>query len=352
MSSPSELRERFKWLMMNFPETAVEEPLRSRRFEGIRELTRQPLYAIPSSILECLNGRLPKFLTKTELEKERRFSTYCESSFSLGLFRGKFIRHLTLSRLAPCPIDEVIFRQLGLDPQKSLEAKEQLFRSQAESFKPFAVQLEGYMGWMMTDPRFIQERDALRNKWGKGNYSFSFPNSNGVASIFKLPRDRPPYKPNPFQELASDFAFFYKRWQLSQLITWDLPQPIGANIGGPAWLGKLVGVEESPALQLSPILRFPARCPLKELMRGRLDEHLAEWKKVLDQRHPKHYGFDRFGRIFHLHFYRNIVLGSRYGDRFHRQKEALDAVFSGYFEDRNDQNVKRLRQWTDKQLKV
>jgi hypothetical protein len=150
--------------------------------------------------------------------------------------------------------------------------------------------------------------------------------------------------------MAHDFAAFYDRWDLSALMTWDLPQPKGGNFGCPASLGTLSGVEDSPTVQLPRTLRLPARFPLDGLLNRAVDDHLADWQAVVEQRHPGKLNYGRLQRVFRLHFLRNIVLRSGYGDRFPRRVGLLDQVFAEYFDDDNEETVRKLRLWIDRRL--
>jgi hypothetical protein len=47
----------------------------------------------------------------------------------------------------------------------------------------------------------------------------------------------------------------------------------------------------------------------------------------------------------------NVILGSRYGERFHRHTKQLDHLFVEYFGDCNEQSVSKLRQGIARRLK-
>ncbi len=81
--------------------------------------------------------------------------------------------------------------------------------------------------------------------------------------------------------------------------TWDLPNPIGENIGGPAAIGRLAGVEHSRTVQLPSTLRIPNKAPVQLIHRyfGPL-LHLAEWEAVQELRHPDGLSYQRLRRIF------------------------------------------------------
>ena len=350
--SSSELLDRFVLLMTWIPDVSVKLQRGFTVPHAIRDLSVEPIYAIPQRILDHLKSRLPEFLTVSELANERRFTEYCRSVYALGIYCGIFVHHSVLTNETAHIVEEDIFHELGWGQYATSAALNQSIKVAAERSFPVEQQLEGYRGWLLTDPLFLEERDVLKSKW---NATISrigiFPTLAPIRQIESL-SSQDSMNSVDATVLVAEFTAFYRRWQLSQLATWDLPQPIGANLGCPASIGKSIGVEDSPTIQLPPTIRLPARFPTSELIQGHPKDHLAGWKSVLDCRHPQNYGIERFGRIFQLHFYRNIVLASRYGDRFKRQQGALDTVFRHFFGDKSDDSVRPLRQWIDRRLKT
>jgi len=148
-------------------------------------------------------------------------------------------------------------------------------------------------------------------------------------------------------EIAVEFGAFCERWQLTGMVTWDLPQPRGANLGGPAAMGSLMGLADRPTIELPTTLKLPVRYPLRDMIHSQPDGNLAEWQAVMEQRHPSHFNYARWRRVFQLHFYRNICLASRYADRFPRRVAAIDWAFADYLGDASDESVRKLRRWID-----
>jgi hypothetical protein len=152
--------------------------------------------------------------------------------------------------------------------------------------------------------------------------------------------------------LTVDFQAFYDRWHLRALTTWDLPEPRAAVVGVAGMLNELNHVSDYPTIQLPPFIRLPLRYPLHKLLHGDLGPHLAEWEAVQDQEHPGGLNYARWRRIFYLHVLRNVMLASRYRDRFHRRAGLLDEVFTDYLSQTcgktTVQSIGKLRQWIDR----
>jgi hypothetical protein len=216
--------------------------------------------------------------------------------------------------------------------------------------RPVVERLEAYLGWLVTLPEFLAERDALRTKWERATEHM-----DGIpqfrVDVYMLHTQIPADAGYTKDEIIADFTAFYERWQLSGLVTWDLPQPIGANIGCTADVGPSIGVDESPVVQLPSTLRLPARYPLREILSPALEPHLSDWQAVLDQRHPSKFNYGRWSRILHLHFLRNIALTSAYGERLRRCTNGIDWAFADYFGDESDESVRKARLWINRRLR-
>jgi hypothetical protein len=214
---------------------------------------------------------------------------------------------------------------------------------------PLKEQLEGYMGWLVINPVFQAERNELRHKWDdavarrRGLPLYSVDQN---LELLVAPEDVD-YDRNA---MAADFISFYRRWNLTTLTTWDLPQPVGFNLGGPAAAERFMGIENSAAIQLPPTVRLPARSPVRDIVHTAPEDHLTEWKDVLAQKHQSHFSFTRWRRVLHLHFFRNVILASGYPDRLHRRAEALDWAFADYFQDDSEESVRKQRQWLEHRL--
>ena len=338
-----------------FPDGGALARLSEADAHRLRPLTAEPLYAIPEGLLDLLAGRIPGWLAPVELERERRLSRLCRAFGAVAVFYGRPVSHLLFGRPAPPVIDDDSFREMGWDRflSGSAAVRQSLARA-GELSEPVFERLEAYLGWLMTCPTFLAERDALRARWRDAVDALGFipPLASGRDLSVLAPRATAAADaPDAPDGLAAELAAFYDRWQLMALTTWDLPQPRGANIGGPAVAGALAGVADSPAVQLPPTLRLPARYPLRNVLSGRPAAHLAEWEAVLEQRHPSRFNHVRWRRVLHLHFLRNVVLAGGYRDRFRRRAGPLDEVFAAYFGESDAEGTRKLRLWVDRHLR-
>jgi hypothetical protein len=188
------------------------------------------------------------------------------------------------------------------------------------------------VGWLLTYPMFLSERNQLRSRWEAVIQS--------LGSIPAYPvraESIPPALPmlggsDCLDEFLRDFNEFYGRWQLRRLVTWDLPEPLGANLSGYEVPNNFPPTVSRLTLEVPSTLRLPAHYPirarLEEIQRAQNPEHLQPWLDVQDQQGENGLRHRRFGTLFYLAYYRDIVLASRYHDRFPGNVEKLDQAFA------------------------
>jgi hypothetical protein len=309
------------------------------------------LYVLPSPLTEHLRQRLPDLFTGQELSFELELHQLCSSYGCMGVMHGRPIQYYLLASLPA--LSPELFSRLGRDQSGTSEKAHLAIGSASELLNAVRHRLAAYVGWLITDPRFLAERDELRARWG--------PLIRELGAI-------PPYpvqvkegtalghQPGGTRDVTSEFVAqlnaIYDRWELQRFATWDLPEPRGAQFSGQ----KLPETIPTPSTQLtfqhSPILRPPAEFSLQkmaqEIQRQSTPDHLKGWLAVQDQKAPGGLSYGRFYDILRLTYYRDTVLASRYGDRFRGKVTALDEVFADFLGSRGADSVKKLRLQADK----
>jgi hypothetical protein len=111
-------------------------------------------------------------------------------------------------------------KHLNLSHQERLEAR-QLVRATTEQ----QHRLKGYVGWLLTEPAFIQETAEL----DASSQAFSAEE----LPLFPLGRYEMKAEPSPHLAINGKVADFLDRWGLTQLATWDLPEPQGPLLPNP-----------------------------------------------------------------------------------------------------------------------
>jgi hypothetical protein len=203
-----------------------------------------------------------------------------------------------------------------------------------------------YRGWLVSTSHYLADLAALRRRW-----------SGVIAQLGGFPGwpvrlAAGPAGPKPqgasdiTDAFVSDFATFYDNWELQTLLTWDLPLPRGANLSGVSWPASVAVPPSAVALHVSAALSLPSDYPLHEIVReaqaARGGEHLAGWRRLQARADKGDVGYLRLRRMFLVHFYRDVALASRYGERYAGNVEALDRAM-GHFLGVGEDSVKKLR---------
>jgi hypothetical protein len=317
-------------------------------FDVLGPLTAEPVYAIPEELIDGLDNRRRRWLDAAELALERRFLRFCRGC--VGIFHGRFLQHRYLGQCQHQLVTEEHYRDLGWHHYLTFQRLQESLNFGQNIEETVRQQQEAYLGWLITYPTFLTERNDLRVRWQAAVNQLGFIPSNPVDLRVEQATSLLDTFNFDDDELVADFSAFYQRWQLTGLVTWDLPEPVGANLGAPASVGRFIGVENRPAVQLPPTVHLPSSNSLHDLVQSPLEGHLAEWQMVLNETHPSGFGFDRWQRVFRFHFLRNIVLSGSYEARFRRRAGELDWVFAELFGDQSDESCRRIRLWINRQL--
>jgi len=311
---------------------------------GLPHLQLDPLYAIPEKLLDAILRHCRGWIRPYEEGFERDLTALCLKHHWVGTFRGNGVVHF-ISQVPNSPDFQ--------DPAFACFATPAL----AKHYFDFALQMSdvvhklrvAYLGWLLTSAQFQGEIYQLKERW---NAVFSeceyvrYP-----APLSRSPEEGSPHASSTMDRVPpgardvtdlfrQDFDSFFDRWKLLRLATWDLPEPAGGNIGGPAEVSRLCHVDREPSFQMSSNLQLPARSPLRKALedaqKANRASHLAEWSAICEQRHQQDLRYVRFQHIFYLHFYRNVVLASRYSDRFKDHVGELDRAFGEFLGIRPD----------------
>lgn len=201
--------------------------------------------------------------------------------------------------------------------------------------KPYRVAMRGYVGWLLTNRQFLDDRDQLFQKWPDHLAKHGIPQS-GPTTFGGVPhRDMfRPVRDKTMLDFLNDFAAFYARWRLQHLNTRELPEPLALQIPLVTPLALLTHMEAgSVSLYQPDTMPVPPRDQLRHALDdvrvARENDHLREWIKIVRHERHSNWALDAYGDIFALHHYRTVLL-QRHAEVFSRRLGKLDEAFAGF----------------------
>ncbi len=296
-------------------------------YTGLSLSQFNPLYAMPHDLLKEIVIGLPDLLSPDELKFERALTTFGTRHRCLGIVDDTLIRH---SILMPTPMPKIsreMFEKLGWSAVMTLDQANSSLDVATERLDPLREQAQGYLGWLMTNPQFLAEVKSLRihrdRRWARRSF-----------------------QPQPSEKREDKvLRSFLDRWKLSGFSSWDLPIPQGPNFTGIHLPGHDEPGDDSVHLDLPITAPLHARNPVRQIIEEARQQatppHLSQWLKTL-QRSGNGKGPTHYQRTLQLHFYRNIVFGSRYAARLARRVEKMDKVLAEFIGLGVDE-IKKLR---------
>jgi hypothetical protein len=288
------------------------------------------VYGVPGDLLDALAEDVPDLFdfNKDALSFEYRLADFFQQHYSVGLVHGRLIRSSLFEERAPLTISSEDFHALGWEQFGLTQQKANHLCSELESRSAqFHEQAVAYAGWLVTNPQFLNEVTAIRE--GKRELLT-------MASDFETAI-----------KLDPEMNAFCAKWQLAGMASWDLPEPQGPNLAGIRLPESARRGDEQVNLELPLTMRLPARVPIRDIVAEirvqAASPHLAEWQEILDRSKGRSGpGESQFATILQIQFFRNIVLESRYGERFSGRVQALDRAFSRFVGLEED-SIKKLR---------
>jgi hypothetical protein len=196
-----------------------------------RLLRHNPLYGLTEPVIDHLergrHGR-PPLLDSRAARAERALNDLCRRSHAVGFLDGLPIDYPFLAPPRPLP-SEGEMTALGWPPAVCQDIPQLAQRSEGAS-----VRLKGYAGWLLTEPRFLEECRRLDQLW------CALPDADRPRfplwrGQFRpdLPEGHRPTASEAGSAFAREFLVSCERWGLAGMASWDLPHPQGALFTNP-----------------------------------------------------------------------------------------------------------------------
>ncbi|MBI5764299.1 MAG: hypothetical protein HZA51_12325 [Planctomycetes bacterium] len=324
-----------------------------QRFPHINWDATKPYYAVPAALLQALDRVFGKKCPPNiSFDFEAAFADLCKKSNCIGFWFGQPLifeylgesvipfepiphdliaewhkqNTIASEKEGPPPSEESLRSKIGTTEQAMGEVE---IRRQA-----IFSRLQGYLGWLMTNKTFIDERDELRRKWenrimkDRAIPTLLIPHSSESLESFGVKKADVTQS-----EMYESFRTFYQRWCLQGFCTWDLPVPVGPQIPALlknqwdqlAQMGNYLFLPHSLIVIGEMGLEPMAKSLLEHLAPG----HLQEWRRQSLKLKRKPLGSARLGRLFRLNFYWEL-LKSRVGGNLKGNIGRLEEVLGQF----------------------
>jgi hypothetical protein len=285
-------------------------------------------FTLPRSLWDDVYRRIGEHAFDDDaVQLEDCLASLCgDHSTNAGLFRGRAFPYHHFHR---APSYRVSAAEMGWEiNQAKLDRQLRLLDDRANGLARTA---RGYLGWLLTNPRFLDEHDTLLNseariieRWAMENFGMPTP-PVGFGTATRAEKSQ-------FTAANPRFVEFYCRWRLQKLAAPYLPVPLQ-----PLLAGRLPEAILARYLQTGGLFVVPDTFPVpsRDEFRGMLDnalhgsppEHLAEWMTIIAGNNTAKQAILRFARVFELqHFWR--VLHHRHRSVLRRQTTMLKRVFA------------------------
>jgi hypothetical protein len=326
----------------------------ARRHAGNPFLDVDALDALPDELINAIVKEVPGFFSQDQQTFERDLAKLGRGAQDLGTKQTEHERQL----------HELLAEEMKRGGANQLQI-DRYFEAEAERYQEIESRVEGYCGWLVTDPQFRSERDELRRKWGEHVEAWGgFPSQRhsylGEPSWSAGPQPaqvvREPHwtEDQWVQEVTrvnapfEPFWIFYNRWCLEQFVTWDLPQPLRPEFYGftthNTFVLSAAGVNLFLPWHLLRDRKFTLQNLAAHLKKINKPTHLEGW---LTKGRDK-LGLVGYRRLYVIYRYWHLAITTRYPERILGNTEALDRAFAAYMEVSNDsdmgaESIKKIR---------
>ena len=255
------------------------------------EFDRHPLvadryfYTLPRDLWTSLLAELKEDrFDPGELRMEQLLATCCGDHASrVGIWRGQYVNYMGLRPMPTIGFSDDDYRAIGMNP---LEARQAVRLFTERDAKPAERFRRGYAGWLLTNPQFLDEHDALLSQnaptvrqWGTHRAGIVLP--AGILLTGADPSNDPGWR--AFNEACEQF---FARWRLQSLAGPYLPVPLQALMAGTFPWTVVQPLMRGGVFFLPDTMPIPSRDQLRGMLddalhRGEQPDHLREWLKII-----------------------------------------------------------------------
>lgn len=294
-------------------------------------------FAFPSALWSRFSEHLgPEGFDRELADLEATLAELCgDYTMNVGFWRGWPIFYDLLRPRKPWRPSVQDLKSLGWETEIGQGKLDHVMRLYEERTKSFAQTARSYVGWLLTNPVFLDEHDSLLRewlemvkRWGLDRLGLSLP--NGLLRMESNPALDPRWS-----DYTAAFEAFFTRWRLQGLAAPYLPIPLRPLMGGDFPSSVVPQVNRAGgAFCLPDTFPVPGES-LREMMEDALrgsepPEHLKEWQELISARNAARKPLVRYARLFELqHYWR--ILHHRHATVIYRRLRVLKEVLAAFF---------------------
>ncbi|MFM7116320.1 MAG: hypothetical protein ACKO0N_06770 [Planctomycetota bacterium] len=319
------------------PEGAIDLSLGGYGLENHPLIKNRYFYPLPlrlkQSVIKVLGAGS---FTEDELNLETTTSAVVgDCALEVGFLDGAPIPYQGLAESESLNFDYQTAKALGI--ARGNKAK---FEAELEQLNEWLKWNEtnhrAYRGWLMTNPEFLEEHEALLDKWMPFVAQIGFRKFGvGLWSATEESKTELPEGTEKLQECDQDFYAFLQRWRLQALVAPYLPEVAAVSLTyGSQFPKRFLPATGSVYLAVPDIAPIPPADLLRPaLQRARHPSaesvHLKEWHKLVLIETKREKQFQLYIRRFVLqHFWRAFM--SRHEEKTKGKLGKLREVFAQY----------------------
>lgn len=319
-------------------------------------IAERVFYTLPKRLLEALIDKIGEESFNPErLRVERILSdAVAHNPHVAGFQNGQSIDFALLS-VEPeplvCPTE---LQRQQLHWSKTVEHCESTARILRARLQLFLDAERGYAGWLMTEPKFLAERDAFLAQWDSHIERLGLPR-NG-PTVLQMSRVEMPFAKvtdGGEKQYLDAYAAFCARWRLADLRTAELPEPLTPQIPVQTPLALLTHMQAGGVTLYQPdTMPVPSRDKLRtileEVRESHENEHLAEWIQIVGRDRHNDHSIQLFGSIFVVRHF-EAVLNERHAEALDRKIGRMEEAFADFLAvsadavDKYRQRIRRRR---------
>ena len=203
----------------------------------------ESVLALPQEIVNDVGFAAKPWVSDEDQVAEAAFTDMCKRYQAIGFFENRAVEFPLLG--APSPHFRFATEFEGVSESPGFEWATPAKLSAIDRMIPELDQINeqrlGTTGYLVTCPQFLTERDGVRQQFDLagfgGDVELDRPTTDPAGT---LSLGGEPVAGVEQLEAARSLTALCDRWGLSGLATWDVPVPLGPQIGVPTLLSQVV----------------------------------------------------------------------------------------------------------------